>query len=389
MPRHPLTALSAALLSSIFLAAAGAAQAADVNVNVSAVTGLFYSHGEGGDGSLSMAGYGQLPDDSQVLITAREDLGNGWYAGAQLRSLISLDSGSFVEDGVIFDALSRAYLGNDFIEFSFGRMAGLTVAGLPYSVYAKLNANQTYASLAGIAPANITFQPGRLSNAVGFATRAKTGLFLHGVYSNGDSKKATGDTEATEDWSDRRHVAQLSTGWAGERFKTGIVYSFEMPGNLKNADGTRDTRRDNTHAVHLIASYDFGGPAVSAILYASCNDWRIGPVPDLASIVGSQTYRTSEKGLDSWAVHVSAKYPVGRHTFSAAAGYLKTKWKGVDAAAGDNKGTLAMGGVVYYYDFSKHTRFYGAASWLDGKKLLDNSSRLNQAIATAGMILRF
>ena len=390
MPRQFHAAPAAAILSAVLLAPAGVSAAADVSINVTAVTGLFYANAEGGGGTLAMAGYSQVPDDSKITINAREDIGNGWYAGAQLQNRYQLDSGEFTEAGVLFNAVARAFVGNDLVEFSFGRMSGLTVAGLPYSIYAKLNANQTYASLAGIAPANITYQPGDLSNAVGFATRAKRGVFLHGVYSNGDSTQAAGDTEATEGWSDRRHVAQLSTGWTGEQLKTGIVYSFEMPGNLRNAAGLRDVRRENTHAVHLIASWDFGGPSVSGILYASRNDWRIGPVPDLASIVGGeQIFGASGKGLESFALHVSAKYPVGRHTFSAAAGYLKTKWKGEDAAGGENKGSLAMGGGVYYYDLSKHTRFYAAASWLDGKKLLDNAARLNQAIATAGMSLNF
>lgn len=249
----------------------------------------------------------------------------------------------------------------------------------------------TFASLGGIAPANIMFQPGDLSNAIAFSTNAQSGLFVRGVYSNGDSVNGT-DTETTDDWSDRRHIAQFSTGWTGDHLKTAVVYSFEMPGNVKNADGTRPEalRKKNTHAVHLIASYDFGGPAVSGILYASQNEWRIGPVGDLSAIVGgSDVVSNSEEGLDNLAVFMSAKYPIGQHTISGSVGFLKSKWKGAETAVGHDEGTMTMAGLVYYYNFSKRTNFYGAASWSDGKKLLDGVGRFNQVLTAVGLMHRF
>lgn len=84
-----------------------------------------------------MGGMGELPDDPHLMLTAREDLGNGWYTGAQLQNRFYPDSGTFRSNGYLFDAQSRLFVGNDQIEFSFGRMAGLTVAGRPYSVYGK------------------------------------------------------------------------------------------------------------------------------------------------------------------------------------------------------------------------------------------------------------
>lgn len=297
----------------------------------------------------------------------------------------------FRSNGYLFDAQSRLFVGNDQIEFSFGRMAGLTVAGRPYSVYGKTNANMTFASLGGIAPANIMFQPGDLSNAIAFSTNAQSGLFVRGVYSNGDSVNGT-DTETTDDWSDRRHIAQFSTGWTGDHLKTAVVYSFEMPGNVKNADGTRPEvlRKKNTHAVHLIASYDFGGPAVSGILYASQNEWRIGPVGDLSAIVGgNDVVSNSEEGLDNLAVFMSAKYPIGQHTISGSVGFLKSKWQGAETKWGHDEGTMTMAGLVYYYNFSKRTNFYGAASWSDGKKLLNGVDRFNQVLTAVGLMHRF
>ena len=210
-------------------------------------------------------------------------------------------------------------IGNQQFEVTAGRMSGLTVSGDPYSVYAATDANMTYAQLAGIAPANITFQAGALTNALAFTTHGSR-FVLRGVYSNGDSNIGdSGDTEATEDWSDRRHVAQLGAMWLGDKLKTAVVYSFEMPGQLANADGSRDVRRKNTHA------------------------------PDLSTFVGNGRIGSSQEGLDNVAVHVSAKYPVGRHLFTAAAGYLHSKWNGESTKSGYTEGSMVMGGVVYYY----------------------------------------
>ena len=45
---------------------------------------------------------------------------------------------------------------------------------------------------------------------------------------------------------------------------------------------------------------------------------------------------------------------------------------------------MTMAGLVYYYNFSKRTNFYGAASWSDGKKLLDGVDRFNQVLTAVG-----
>ena len=157
---HACTLLCTALALAFGCAAA---HATDVKISGSVITGLYFNKVEGADnGSLKMGGMGELPNDPHLMLTAREDLGNGWYTGAQLQNRFYPDSGTFRSNGYLFDAQSRLFVGNDQIEFSFGRMAGLTVAGRPYSVYGKTNANMTFASLGGIAPANIMFQPGDL-----------------------------------------------------------------------------------------------------------------------------------------------------------------------------------------------------------------------------------
>lgn len=71
---------------------------------------------------------------------------------------------------------------------------------------------------------------------------------------------------------------------------------------------------------------------------------------------------------------------MGQHTISGSVGFLKSKWQGAETKAGHDEGTMTMAGLVYYYNFSKRTNFYGAASWSDGKKLLDGVGRFNQVL---------
>lgn len=381
---------AAALILAVF--APSTVSAAEVKLAGAVVSGLFYSKAESAEHSnLVLAGVGETPDDTCFKILGREDLGNGYYVRFNLSSNVTPDTGSFSGHNGLFSS-SYMSIGNQQFEVTAGRMSGLTVSGDPYSVYAATDANMTYAQLAGIAPANITFQAGALTNAVAFTTHGSR-FVVRGVYSNGDSNiGAIGDTEVTEDWSDRRHVAQLGAMWLGEKLKTAVVYSFEMPGQLANADGSRDVRRKNTHALHLIGSWHLAGkqgPGIAGILYASRNEWRIGAVPDLSTFVGDGRIGSSQEGLDNVAVHVSAKYPVGRHLFTAAAGYLHSKWNGKSTKSGYTEGSMVMGGVVYYYSLSKSTRCYAAASWADGRKLLDAAPRLNRVMGTVGLMKYF
>ena len=93
--------------------------------------------------------------------------------------------------------------------------------------------------------------------------------------------------------------------------------------------------------------------------------------------------------MASLAVFMSAKYPIGQHTISGSVGFLKSKWKGAETSVGHDEGTMTMAGLVYYYNFSKRTNFYGAASWSDGKKLLDGVDRFNQVLTAVGLMHRF
>ena len=169
--------------------------------------------------------------------------------------------------------------------------------------------------------------------------------------------------------------------WLGDKLKTAVVYSFEMPGQLANADGSRDVRRKNTHALHLIGSWHFAGkqgPGIAGILYASRNEWRIGAVPDLSTFVGDGRIGSSQEGLDNVAVHVSAKYPVGRHLFTAAAGTCipngteNLRRAAIPKVHGDGRRGLLL------QPFEKH-EVLCRGKLADGRKLLDAAPRLNRS----------
>lgn len=389
---HKITA--AALAAAAMLCAAGAAQAADVQIHGILFSGLYYTNPQHGDDSLRMTGVAETPLDPTISITAREDLGSGRYVGVDLGTTFLTDSGELGDDNVLFDT-SRLMIGNDLIEVSAGRFGGFTVAATPYSVLGRLDANKTRVQLAGIAPANIMHRPVRGTNAVAFSTKAQRGLFVQGFYTNGDAD-SSGDEENLYDWSDRVHIAQAAVGWVGDTFRFGAVYTYEMPGDIYKTAGAATQRHDAMQGLHLMASADFDGPGVAAIAFFGKDIWRIGAAPDLPSIIGqgdaaagSKTIGDSKDGLDMQAYSVSARYPFGAHSISASAGYMKAEWKGVDNPSGANDGSMWQAGVYYQYDLSKHAYLYAAASYADGNRLFHTIARYNQLMTTAGMSVSF
>ncbi len=369
-----------------------AVHAADVSIYGVIASGLVYQDNEHQDNpNFSMAAYTQLPEQPRWGIRARENLDNGLYVGAQLESGFHTDTGALIESNLIFGRGARVFVGYDQVEMSLGRIAGFTVATKPYSVYGRLRANMTMSSLPGLAPANLTYQPGELSNAVAITTTNPKGLFVQGIYSNGNSIRGV-DSESLYDWDDRQHTAQTAVGWVGEKVRIGAVYSWERQAK----PDAQTVRKNDTHGLHLIGSYDFGGPAVSAVLYVGRNDWRIGPVPDTGMILGAGNsaagnalLKQSKDGLETVAGFVSAVYPMGRHELSGALGYLKAEWKGRKNALQSDTGSAFMGGMLYRYHLSKTTYLYGSLSYCDGRDLLGKAARFNQIFGSSGLVYHF
>lgn len=84
-----------AALGAALIACGSAASAAETQIYGVVSTGLYYQKAEGADhATVGMAAYKQTPTDSHLGLMGREDLGNGWYAGFQMESGWSLDSGA-------------------------------------------------------------------------------------------------------------------------------------------------------------------------------------------------------------------------------------------------------------------------------------------------------
>ena len=389
------TALAAAILAALGSAAADTAQAADFRIYGLVNTGLYYTKAKGDNGNLKLAGIGETPWDSAIHFAGREDLGNGRYIAFNLGTTFDAGTGSMASSGVLFDA-SRIMIGNENIEFAIGRIGGFTVATEPYSVYMRLNTNMTSMQLAGIAPANITYRPARVTNAIAFATPMnKFGPFVQAIYSNGDSN-GTLDEETTYDWSDRNHVFQAAAGWTSEKLKLGAVYSWEMPSNYTQGA----ERHDAMNAVHLIASWDFGGPGLSVIAFAGWDMMRLGAAQDMNQMLGqgsdtasiqkgNSVINESSSGLDAQALVITGMYPMGRHQFSFSTGYLQGDWKGSTEGVEHDDGSLWQAGVGYRYFFSKKANWYAAASYADGNRLFGKIARFNQVMATTGIAVSF
>ena len=371
-----------ALCVGVSLFACGfSAQASEVQLYGAVATGLYYQKAEGAEqATVAMAQYKQTPTDSHFGLKGREDLGNGWYVGFQVESGWSLDSGSLFAENTLFNRVARLYMGNETVEVSAGRMSTFTCASEPYSVFRKLRANMTGSGLPGMAPALMVYNAGELENVVAFATTAKEGFFLQGLYSNGSNK-----TESTYDWSDRNHVGQMAFGWTGGQLRVGSVLSWELPDQT-----AKDVvRKKATKGIHLVGSYDFGPAAVSAIFYKGWNDWRIGGAPDMAQILktgsGVNNMNASSEGMDTTVGFVSVGMPKGAHYFSAGLGLVDARWKGVSTGMTETKGMATLASVMYYYNLSKRTQLYTGASYSNGTGV----DRFNQVFGTFGIVQRF
>lgn len=372
-------------VGAALLACGFSAQASEVQLYGAVATGLYYQKTEGAEqATVAMAQYKQTPTDSHFGLKGREDLGNGWYVGFQVESGWSLDSGSLFAENTLFNRVARLYMGNETVEVSAGRMSTFTCASEPYSVFRKLRANMTGSGLPGMAPALMVYNAGELENVVAFATTAKEGFFLQGLYSNGSNK-----TESTYDWSDRNHVGQMAFGWTGGQLRVGSVLSWELPDQT-----AKDVvRKKATKGIHLVGSYDFGPAAVSAIFYKGWNDWRIGGAPDMAQILktgsGVNNMNVTSEGMDTTVGFVSVGMPKGAHYFSAGLGLVDARWKGVSTGMTETKGMATLASVMYYYNLSKRTQLYTGASYSNGTDLLDGVDRFNQVFGTFGIVQRF
>lgn len=387
-----MTKFKLAAVAALLASMTAGVSAADVQMYGLISTGLVYQNIRHQDTNhFRMANNMESSDQSRWGIKGREALQDGWYAGFQLEGGFKPDSGELANNSKIFDRVARLYVGNETFEVSGGHMAGFTIAADPYSVYGRLRANMTRTSMQGFAPAAFSYQPGYVDNAIAFRTNAKTGLFFQGFYSNGDVKAGV-DEEKDYDWSDRRHVGQFATGWVGQQLRVGTVYSYEMQRNTPNT-----TKRDATHGLHLIASYDFGGPAISGVYYHGKNDWRLGAPDDLGQVIGGandvtngkELINKSKEGLTTNAFYMSATYPMGKHNVSAALGFVKAEWEGEKADLKYDDGSAMIGGVIYRYSFSKRTNVYSAISYARGDDLLGDIARFNQCFATVGLVQRF
>lgn len=380
-----MRAFQRTILAATLLGTAFGATCADVKMYGTYDAGLVYQNFRHSDRSdLTMANGQTGMDNSLFGLQGREELGNGLYAGFQLEGGFNPDDGTMNTSNTLFDRKARLFIGNETFEMTAGRFGNFTQAMTPYSVYGKLRANMSLTSMPGFAPANITWNGTFLSNAVAVRTNAKTGFFAQALYSNGD----TGEEQYG--WSDRRKVGQLAAGWTGEQLRFGSVLTYETQTRYSAEGKPSHAKRDATVGLHLIASYDFGGPAVSAVLYHGENDWRIGPAADLgnANMLGEQwvaAYNRSTEGFTTNALFLSGVYPMGAHSVAATLGAMKGEWQGDMTGLETDEADVLMGGVIYRYRLSKRTTLYTAASYTKAGDLLSKLQRLNQTFVTMGV----
>lgn len=205
---------SIALALGAVLAAAGAAQAADIQMYGRVDSGLRYTHTKAtGDDKLEMRNNRSTP---RVGFNIVEDLGNGMKVKAYLENGFYLDTGSLYTADTLFDRRSILAIQGAWGEIGMGRMGNVQSTVSPYAMglikYDPFGTSYGQASI-GTAFANTS----RTNNAVAWISPKLNGWKVGVTYSLGDkSDEKLDDSTPYEDFFDRNHTFSAATDYTGD-----------------------------------------------------------------------------------------------------------------------------------------------------------------------------
>lgn len=229
---------SIALALGALLAAAGAAQAADIQMYGRVDSGFKYTHTKAtGDDKLEMRNNRSTP---RVGFNIVEDLGNGMKVKAYLENGFYLDTGSLYTSNTLFDRRSILAVQGAWGEIGMGRMGNVQSTMSPYSMglikYDPFGTSYGQASI-GTAFAN----SGRSSNAVAWISPKLNGWKVGVSYSLGDkSDEKLNDSTPYEDYFDRNHTFSAATDYTGDNLYLSVSYANVSYGSIESADRDSD-----------------------------------------------------------------------------------------------------------------------------------------------------
>lgn len=357
-----MTKFKTTLLAMAVSAAAFSVQAAQVSLYGSVSTGLLYSNSASLSGGVDAQGNAldnqQSVDsfsmesgfwgDSIWGITGEEDLGNGWTVGFTLENEFGSDTGALATDGKIFDSQAYLRIGNDKVNFAFGKIGGLASAGGDFDLICGFDPMEAFVGVAGLgAFASKDFAS---DNMAVVEVTPMEGLKVS-LMGN------TGDDDSNAKWSDRDHYYGLGVSY--ESGPLALAAIAEMRKYDRAADWADN---DDSWTFTVAAAYDFEVVRPSFVYQhaSKTREFAAGEISDAAY------------NFDSFMLGATA--PLGQGTLRASIQYVK----GENDAVSDEEGSATILGLAYTYDMSKRTTLYGAAFYSVGGDGLDKDLGTNE-----------
>lgn len=342
---------SLALAIGALAAAAGTAQAADIQMYGRVDSGLKYTHTKAtGEDKVEMRNNRSTP---RVGFNIVEDLGNGVKVKAYLENGFKLDDGTLGTANTLFDRRSILAVQGAWGEIGMGRMGNVQSTVSPYSMglikYDPFGTSYGQASI-GTAFANTS----RTNNAIAWISPKLNGWKVGVTYSLGDkSDEKKNETTPYEDYFDRNHTFSAATDYTGDNLYLSVSYANVSYGSIESADRDEDA---NLFAVG--GWYRF---IPEAKIYAGAqyqSHWAKAANVALADVEDGATAAEIAGGFDGYSLILGADYVVGQHKVIGGVQYFDGELSNKSDI--DHKFTILA--AAYEYKLAKTTWLYFAAT---------------------------
>ena len=337
---------------------AGTAAAADVTVYGVVDTGLAYTYDDTTDAPKEetfgmQSGYNAT---SRFGLKGTEDLGNGMKVGFILENGFSADDGALKYDDRLFGREASLSLSGNFGTISFGRMGGVASSAgtydLVYSIADSFDGGDN--DILGLQISD------RYDNMVTYQSPKFAGVQATAQYSFKQNNASTTDTGAEGTSKVNRYASFALTGDFGP-LQTVAAYELSKYANTADA-------HDETHAFYVGGNYDLQVLKLFALAQYTKAGKSFGSYSDL---LGTSPAEGTEKGIDSYGLHLGTIVPVLGGDLTAAVYYVDGETDTLTNAAKNEQGSADLTYIGfsarYAYPLSKRTSVYFGAGYAEEK----------------------
>ena len=360
-------------LSALF--AAGAAQAANVDVYGIVDTGLSYIHKDLDNGTkktdnLSMAS--GISRGSRWGLRGTEDLGNGLKAGFVLENGFDSDSGNIAASagaGRMFGREANVWVSGRLGTLSAGRLQHLTAGFGSWGIAARTISPFAHGWGTGYIGGYKTvfgFNSSRVDNALAYKTPTWNGFTAYAEYSMKTDSGAAGDENKG---SSDRYAGGAVT------YKNGAIEAFGGVewigwGNTAHKDV------DDAFAVTLGGNYKFSFGRL--YLAGQYFDNVIG-LPTPFELV--RLNKAGDAVTKGWGVLAGAFVPALGGIWRGSIGYRNAKL----VNDGDYKAQRLTASIAYQYNLSKRTWIFAGANYTRDKLEMATTTKPSAVTLTTGL----